>query len=541
MKLNKYDAIVLLGLYLTTLYLYQLPVSDKPFGEVDASAHYGIGDYMGMYDKPIISMPHYMRRYYNANEYRPKDLWYPPQYHTNLAIAHVFGGERVRSIFLFVSIISPLIIISIYFLLRKLYGFWSAFLASLFLMFSIRDYITHVWGQWPSLLSFSMIPIVIYAYYTYFNSLSEGKANNKYLWVIPFLLTAQFLIHPVGTFHSLIYMGLYSALVMIKKKRFIFGKREIKKIVSVFLIFFVLISISAPFQLGGIWWQVVNYGFKKIVDKEDRESITITKFQPKHLIEFTPVPVKQGYPEFWYDNGYIYGKWILPFLFIGLLFLLVRREERDLLMLSWYFGLYFFLHVLLYIYTGRYLRSFIDVSHLYYVMMALGIVYAFNLVGYFVKIPKNIKLLGRYALVIFAIIMVLSVSAKSAYPQLKDAYKGIVRLSNEQIKMLDWLKENTHEEANIQHTGAISMAKTRWLRNYGMRFIFMPEYTQKNLPNHNLSLTHVIMDYTDYALTGGQEAVNQLMAYEQFFLGNKSNATLMYDKDNIRVYKYGTE
>ncbi len=96
MKLNKnVEAIIITLLYLTCLYFWTLPMQKNPmpYGEVDAASHYAIADYTYQSDRSITTLPYYIdKRYGMDNKFKPNTLWYPPPFHTNLAIAAVFGG-----------------------------------------------------------------------------------------------------------------------------------------------------------------------------------------------------------------------------------------------------------------------------------------------------------------------------------------------------------------------------------------------------------------------------------------------------------------
>src|SRR3989338_9918967 len=141
------EFLAILIVYLTGLYVWTLPIQRNrlPFGDVDASSHFTIGDYMVTYDKSIAKIPYPVTfRYKGQNNLLPDYLWYPPQYWTNTGIAQVLGGERILPPFIVVAIFSSLIVLSSYFLIRSLFGFWPAFLSSFLLMFSTRDYMIYL-------------------------------------------------------------------------------------------------------------------------------------------------------------------------------------------------------------------------------------------------------------------------------------------------------------------------------------------------------------------------------------------------------------
>jgi len=149
-SLNKIEIFSIAVLYLTALYIWTLPIQNNqlPFGDVDASSHFAVGDYMVTQDKSTAKVPSYIfSRYGGQNTVFPGYLWYPPQYWTNTAIAQVLGNGRIFPTFILIAILSSLIIISSYFLIKNLFGFWTGFLSSFLLIFSTRDYMVYLWGQ----------------------------------------------------------------------------------------------------------------------------------------------------------------------------------------------------------------------------------------------------------------------------------------------------------------------------------------------------------------------------------------------------------
>ena len=140
-RYKQIEVILIVILYLSALYVWTLPIHNNkmPFGDVDASSHFTIGDYMVTYDKSIMKIPYPVTfRYGGQNSAFPGYLWYPPQYWTNTGIAQVLGGDRILPHFILIAIFSSLIVLSSYFLIRSLFGFWAAFLSS-FLLFWFHE------------------------------------------------------------------------------------------------------------------------------------------------------------------------------------------------------------------------------------------------------------------------------------------------------------------------------------------------------------------------------------------------------------------
>ena len=126
---KRVELIAVTLLYLSCLWLWTLPFqkNNLPYGEVDAASHFAIADYTAQSDKSITTLPYYLdKRYGKDNSYKPHSLWYYPPYHVAFAIAQILGGERILPIFLVNAVFSSLIVLSVYFLMRKFFGFIPA-------------------------------------------------------------------------------------------------------------------------------------------------------------------------------------------------------------------------------------------------------------------------------------------------------------------------------------------------------------------------------------------------------------------------------
>jgi hypothetical protein len=118
-----------------------------------------------------------------------------------------------------------------------------------------------------------------------------------------------------------------------------------------------------------------------------------------------------------------------------------------------------------------------------------------------------------------------------ANSSLKGAYPGISRLNPYQYELTDWLKNNIPEDENTYHMGSISTSKTRWLWMISNRHL-RPSSDEDI--NSAYNITHVIIDYSDFALIGDQNTLNKIQEWEK---QNMANNSLIYDKTYIKVYK----
>ena len=145
MKLNKnyLQTFIFVLVYLFAIYFWSQPLQERPipYGEYDAMSHFEVADYMAYNDKSFSRLPDYIDiRYGTDNDFRPHTLWYPPTFHSSLAVMEVIGGERVIPVYLMNTILATFIIITVYFVINSLFGFLPAILSSLLIIFSPRDF-----------------------------------------------------------------------------------------------------------------------------------------------------------------------------------------------------------------------------------------------------------------------------------------------------------------------------------------------------------------------------------------------------------------
>ena len=170
---KKIELALITLLYLTTIYLWSLPYQDDytPYGEFDATSHFQVGDYMAQTNKALVELPPFISiRYGGDNTFKPNTLWYHPPYHTNFAVIEIFGGHRIVPIYLLNTILSSSLVIILYFVMRHLYGFWPGILSALLAMFSMRDIMVYLWGQWPERIGYAFTPLVLFVFYLYVKS-----------------------------------------------------------------------------------------------------------------------------------------------------------------------------------------------------------------------------------------------------------------------------------------------------------------------------------------------------------------------------------
>ena len=513
------EAIVVVFLYLACLYLWTLPIQDNsmPYGEVDAASHYAVADYTYSRDRSVTSLPHYIdMRYGTDNRFKPGTLWYPPPFHTSLAIADFFGGGDVRSIYIANAVFCTLLLLGVYFLIRRFFGFEAALLSSFLLIFSARDIMVYLWGQWPERMGFAYLPVILYCFYAYCKSYKKKEEKPLYIYVMSLLLAINFFIHPMDFFHSLLALVVIGVFFFLREKRIFFSFKHLSLAVVLFLL---AISIF-PYQSMNVFVRL----------QEDKASNKDAGSIGRLFSWFKEPTENPGVPsDYFFYRPMIGPYWTIPFLLFGLIFLILRRNRKDLVMLGWLLSLYVMIHLDV-IGKGRVHRSLSGTAHIFYPLMVLGLLYLISLV----PVGKNYKKFLKYAFVFcFAFILFFSFGTNSV-DLLKDAYGGLGRVNQYQYDLAQWLRgSEVSEDSDIFHMGAVSLAKTRWIYMVGQRY--MASSTVQSIDEFNIS--YVVMDYSDWALMGNVDSIAKLDEWEK---SNLANNTLVYTNEYIRVYEFGT-
>ena len=503
---RKKELIIIIVLYLIALYIWTLPLqkSNMPYGEVDAVSHFTVGDYIAHSNEPMSKLPHYLDvRYGRDNSFRPGTLWYAPPYHMNLAIMQIAGGERFVPIFLFVAIISSVIVFITYFFMREMFGFIPALLSSSLVAFSARDYMVMLWGQWPERISHFYLPIILYAAYKYIDSYLDGKPRPVYAYLTAIFLGISLYLHPMGFFHAVVVIGVFCLFIYLKERRQFF---EWKTAGIAAILFLVMLAVF-PYNTGRVVYDFIGKG-----DSGPGAAVDVSRLLYWYKTPENP-PVDPAY----FSYGRMLGLWTLPFLLIGIGYLLMRRGRKELVMLAWLVGMYIVLHLDMIGLNPFAHRSLAATMHIFAPLIALGVM----AVGTFFK-DKN----ARYVIALAFLVIVLISPARNAYTYMSNAYPPISRVSAEQLELADWLNENVDEEANSIQVGGLSMAKTRWIWMLAYRYI---EYG-KPLERYNYS--YMIFDYSDWIKLGNQQALAFIQAREK-----ELNSTPGYATNTIRVYQ----
>lgn len=545
MKFNKnyVQTLLFLLVYIFAIYFWSQPYHERkiPYGEYDAMSHFEVGDYMAFNDKSLVYLPPYIDiRYGNENKFKPHTLWYPPPFHSALGVMEVIGGERIIPVFLLNTIMATFVIIAVYFVINSLFGFLPAILSALLITFSPRDFMPYLWGQWPERFAYAFVPIVLYCFYKYFMSYSKEENKPIYVYLTALFLGINLLIHPLIFFHSVVGLAVLYVFLSVKQKKFIFNWKHIAICAIIFLVLFLLF----PYQTFNIF---PRFGGKAAQSEQIKKNIDLSRLLQWSL---NPKDYEDSVPPSYFSFREMHGLWTLPFLLIGILFLVLRREERDLFLLAWLVSLYLVLHR---DFAGKaqFLhRSLSASAHIFAPLTAIGAVYA----CYLIKISDNIKKYIKYFLVAVVVYFTFSVNMANASTTLnKNTYNPNPingKLSQDFLKILtepqfqaaQWILENVPSNYNISVLGiphqsnflSATAYKIRWfaaVSQHVTRFYYLREDKEELLKSKDW---YIMLDYTMVGTLNDRQTFEDMQEFEKTKLANHS---LVYDKNNIRVYK----
>jgi hypothetical protein len=527
------EAAAFIAVYLFTLYLWTLPFQDNqtPYGEFDAISHWEIADYFAQEDRTFNALPPFLDfSYGDDNRFRPHTLWYHPTFHTGLAISSSIAGGGMVPVYLTNAIFASSILISLFFVIRKLYGFLPAILSSFLLTFSMRDIWPYLWGQWPERFAYAFIPLALYCFYTYFTYHVKGEHKPIYLHLTSLFLVINLLIHPLVFFHSVTGLAILSLLLFAKYRTFPFAIRHIAFSALVFIALFSLF----PSQSGNV---IISFTQGSSDDKD----VPLSR-----LFDWGPNPdnFKGSVPAEYFSFGIMHGWWTLPFLLIGIIALLLRRESKDLFMLAWLISLYLILHRDL-IGSSTFLhRSLSASAHIFVPITIIGLLSLVSIAA----LPSLYRSLLRHGCAIAVVFLTILYNMPLAHSTLEQAYDNpLIRPNPAQIEMSEWVRENVPEDKNVSVMGPPEqiMQKVWWMSSYShrtsqffegfLRWKTFAENRNETIASHLMN-DYIVLDYSDIARIQDQSFVQQWQQFEQ---QNLAGHKLLYNKDNIKVYHYG--
>ncbi len=513
MKSNKALELGLIFLLLgISIYFWTLPFQKNqlPFGDVDSSTHFTVADSMSQLDKPIIFLPAQFNNTYYLKTNNGK-LWYLPQYHTGAAIFQLISGRFVGA-YLFFALMSTLIVLSSFVLIKELFGLWSAAISSFWLIFSTRDILWYVLGVYPQVASFGIVPLFLFCTYRYLTSFLKNEPKPAYAFAGGLLITMQFFVHPQAILISALTSVIFSIALLIKHKKIPFNIKHA--------------ALSAGIIL------ILVLPFLSFLTTVEAEAASLKLSEIPSLLKWYGTPVS-GMPEGYYSFSGMHGPILLPIAIIGIILMILRRKDEDLLMLSWLFAFYIIMHMSL-IGWSRSLR-FMEVEA--HILIPIAVVGILRLPG-MVKMPNEIKYLVRLGLAICLILLVLYFAARPTYNILNNAFEGTTRITSAQLKVTEWVKDSTKIQDTFYLFGTSIYSKKKWMRVLSLRQTDFKNDNEFSVGPEALNHTYAIFDYSDWIATYGG-LPPQLVSLQNDELIKFNNSEVVYSKENIRVYKVG--
>lgn len=534
------DIIFLTVIFLVSFYVWTLPIQNNsmPFGEPDQSYHFAWGDYASSVDNYVTSSPPYICwRYYARNDkLGPCSQMYTPPPYINIAISQIIGGERIIPVYIMWAIFSFLGAFALYFLVMRLYGSSYALIAAFGAIFSFRWYMVYLWGQEINTFSFIFIPVIVYSTFRLLESYFKKEFSPLYFFITLFLLLCQYLIHLGAMILSLIIMFTMSAVFLIKYRSLYLNK----KILICFGAAFILIAVVClPFL--SVYTGYTEYA--TLSGEKFKDLSRLVKWTPAFDVGFGPQFVE-------FSTEYTLLA-LIPLL-AGILFVLIKRGDKELVLISWLIGMYLALHMdIIGTSEGRVVRFMLAEPQLLFIFVAIGMMF----IPSSIKIGEKKRVYLKYA-VVFAtcIFFVLTIGAQ-AKNNLSNAYPEVARITPVQYEASEWINANTPIDAAIYVKGPITYAKIRFFQSLSQRFMSdtkdgfiktneLIENANKNFSRNDklLSPDYVLLDYSDLALLQSspeyKQKIDGMMQYEKEVLANN---TPVYNKNNIRLYRLNTK
>ncbi len=540
-------------LLVVSLFLWTLPFQKNslPFGEGDSAWHFAIGDHISSSDRAEFRLPYYIGVwYYGFNKILgPFSPEYPPSNHVNYALMQVFGGERFIPVFIYRAIASFLGVLAAFFMVWRLFGVLPAFIAGLGLSFSLREQLTYLFGQQPTLVAVVITPVTMYAWYRYLASVygsSEDGVNHSggsggdavYLYITFALLASQYLLHFQGFVASAVIMAVFAAAMLVKFRKLPVSKSDVRHILVASLL---LVAVAAPFA-------AIYLGAGDVASRSGLG----------RLFEWgiSPGDVQGSFPASFVEFSAEYPKILLPFLAGGVLLLLLRlflvkNNVKEIFLLSWLVGMYLAVHLDVFIPTGlnRLARMLVLENYIFFTLVAMSVVWLPQTAASFLKLNSRVASAARYALAVILVFALVMASGRSSYANLGQAYGGIDRITPVQADFaanyLSKLPENAFiYDPSVKVVGQWRYPKMRWMLGISGRHVARYDGGEIAGADYiNKGETYFMFDYSDIALfasnpSSQQQASAWASQLQQVELGLFNSTGPLYDANNIRLYKY---
>src|SRR3989338_5388629 len=529
-------------LLVVSMWLWTLPfqTNPMPFGEGDSAWHFAIGDHISSSDKAAYRLPYYIGVwYYGFNRILgPFAPEYPPSSHVNYAMMQVAGADRFVPVFIYRAFGSFLGVVAVFFVVWRLFGVLPAFLAGLGLAFSLREQMTYLFGQQPTLTAIVLTPVASYAWFRFLVSLYERKVNYSYLFAAFALLASQFMLHIQGFAASVVFIGVFSVLMAVRFRRIPLSMRVAVRLA---LALAVLAVVAAPFA-------AIYLGAGDVVSRSG--------FGRLFEWGISPDDVRGSFPESFVSFSAEYPSVVLPFLAAGVLLLLlrlllVRNNVKELFVLSWLVGMYIVVHLDVFIPTGlnRLARMLVLENHVFFTLIAMSVVWLPQTLSSLLRFDGKLVSAAKYSLAAVLVVSIVFTSGESGSNSLKAAYGGIDRITPVQADFAASYLSTLPDDAfvydpSVKIVGQWRYPKMRWMLAVSRRHIARYEGGEIAAADFiDKSRIYFMFDYSDIALLASSQQYQQQAALwagqlqqgeQQLFNGTAP----VYDVNNIRLYRY---
>ena len=524
--MNYKDIILITILFLLAFSVWTLPFQENPlpFSEGDGAWHFSNGDPQYQQDRSTTKMPYYIGIwYYSLSKLGPFAPEYPPPNHLNYALMQIVGGDRIMSVFIYIAITCFLGIFSTYFIIRKLYGTVPAFIAGFGLIYSLREIMLYLWGQRPTMVSFVFIPLIMYTLYKYIDGFYTDKGGDKhkpiYLYLFLLLVASQYLLHIQGSVVTFFSSLAFTVIMVIKYRKLPVSKKNLRHLIISGIVFLIIILPFAPIYYGLGSEEANKTGFSRLFSWAPLDGTYTGSYPPSYV---------------GLDNHYDF--WLLALVVIGIILLIYRRENRDLLLLGWLVGIYITFHMDVFLGTSapRIIRMMVAEPPVFFSIIGVGAVSLVN----FLPLKKQMKTIAKVVFAILVVLLIFQVKSPETMNTLKTGYQGLGRITPAQYELGQWIfQSDIAEDAFFYDLGTITYPKTRWIMAVGARHINQWYGTPRN-ETYLTGPEYFIMDYSDLAyLASNDQYKNQILGMQQFEQKNFGGQEPIYNKDNIRVYE----
>jgi len=548
-------------LFIISLFLWTLPFQKNqlPFGEGDSAWHFAIGDHITSSDHASYRLPYYVGAwYYGFNSLLgPFAPEYPPSNHVDYALMQVLGGGRFIPQFIFRAVASFLGVFAVYFVISRLFGVLPGFIAGLGLSFSIREQLTYLFGQQPTLIALIVVPVAVYAWYKYLESFYEpgNKGGSRaYLFISIALLASQFLLHLQGFVASIVLMAVLTLAMVIRFRKLPFSKTNI---VALGIAAVLLAAVAIPF--ASIY-----------LGTPDTERAALSISVPR-LFEWgiSPAEVQGSFPPAFVQFSAEYAAPLRIFLFAGIILLLIRlllirlflvkNNTKEIFLLSWLVGAYIVLHLDAFGFgLNRLARMLVLENYIFFSLIALSVVWLPQMLSSVLKLDKRISSAAKYLLAIALIVIVVSTGFTATKARLETAYNGLERITPTQAGFAADYINKLPETAFVYdpilpNVGGFSYTtwrypKLRWMLAISQRYVGRDNPVDAiKIPGRiaDPSQVYVLFDYSDLVLLSsasdpGTKQLGTALAGELSSIETSmfNNTKPVYDVNNIRLYKY---